>query len=306
MDEQVKLQLCHLTSHSMSKPKVLIYGATGAQGGAIARRLAVANYPVRGILLASDTAEALRVQGIEPVVADLADEASLVGASQGVHTAVLTIPLSHDAPLLERYGQAVAKASQRAGVKHVIYNSSAYFPDSPTGLATLDVKAKTVQLLRAHGLVVTVLQPAIYLDNLWIPGLREAITTQGVLPYPIRADVAVPWLSHDNLARYAEVALADARLHGQSFRLRSDQLYTGPQLAAVLAHHLARPVQYVPLSPEAFGQQVEPLLGPDYTADLVRAYHYWNDNFAKLIGEPSSQIPAQLESVDEWAKRFAA
>ena len=77
-----------------SKKIVVVVGATGAQGGGLARAIladAGSDFAVRALTrqTQSDKAQALAAAGAEVVSADLDDEASLQRAFQGAHGAYL-------------------------------------------------------------------------------------------------------------------------------------------------------------------------------------------------------------------------
>jgi len=74
----------------MTKPVVVVIGATGGQGGSvISSFLSDGNYSVRGITrnTQSEKAKTLHAKGVEVVSADLNDQASLVEAFK-----VLSLP----------------------------------------------------------------------------------------------------------------------------------------------------------------------------------------------------------------------
>ena len=64
---------------------ILVAGATGQQGGAVARHLLAAGWPVRALTRDSDgpAAQALANQGASVVQGDLADRASLDRVLEG-------------------------------------------------------------------------------------------------------------------------------------------------------------------------------------------------------------------------------
>ena len=58
----------------MSKPKILVTGATGKTGGQVAAQLLAAGYPVRAFVRHDDArSAALKAAGADVVVGDLAD-----------------------------------------------------------------------------------------------------------------------------------------------------------------------------------------------------------------------------------------
>ena len=65
----------------MSHPKILVTGAAGQTGSAVARRMLAAGYPVRALVRRVDArSDALQAQGAEIVVADMGDPEAMFAA----------------------------------------------------------------------------------------------------------------------------------------------------------------------------------------------------------------------------------
>jgi len=72
------------------KKEVLVYGASGVQGGAVARLLLEAGHAVGGLVRDE------RGAGASPVFGDLSDPKSLRGATNGCDAVFLALPLEYD------------------------------------------------------------------------------------------------------------------------------------------------------------------------------------------------------------------
>jgi len=70
----------------MAFSRILVTGATGFTGGHLARRLAEQGHDVRVLVRRAEQSPDMRRHGIEPVLGDLTDRASLDAATQGVGT----------------------------------------------------------------------------------------------------------------------------------------------------------------------------------------------------------------------------
>ncbi len=75
------------TSESDQDKIILVTGATGRQGGVVARELLERGYVVRGLTrnTESDRAKSMSELGVEMVQGDFDDEASLLAAMDGVY-----------------------------------------------------------------------------------------------------------------------------------------------------------------------------------------------------------------------------
>ena len=90
---------------------VLVFGATGQQGGAVAAALKAHGWPVRALVRdpSSDKAAKLRALGVEVVAGDLADAGSIGAAMQGVHGVFSVQPSSGQGAL---YGSPTSRKSR--------------------------------------------------------------------------------------------------------------------------------------------------------------------------------------------------
>ena len=171
----------------MSEAKVIaIAGATGAQGGGLAR--AILDQPHGGFRARaltrdpkSDKARALAARGAEVVVADLDDPASLRAAFDGAYGAYcVTNFWEHFSPEKEQaQARNLAEAAAAAGLKHVIWStledSRRWVPLDDDRMPTLmdnykvphfDAKGAADHFFTEAGLPVTFLLTSFYWDNL--------------------------------------------------------------------------------------------------------------------------------------------
>lgn len=111
---------------SNTQNRILVFGATGQQGGAAARHLLARGWKVRALVrdLSKDSAQELKHQGVDIVQGDLNHPASLHTAMEGVY-GVFSVQTFADAGVEaeERQGKAVVDAAQEAGVSHFVYSS---------------------------------------------------------------------------------------------------------------------------------------------------------------------------------------
>ena len=115
----------------MAQKKIItIFGATGAQGGGLARAILNdknSEFAVRAVTRdpESDSAMALAAMGAEIVKANIDDEASVQNAMTGAYGAFcVTFFWAHFSPETEMvHAMYMAEAAKAAGVKHVIWST---------------------------------------------------------------------------------------------------------------------------------------------------------------------------------------
>lgn len=113
----------------MADQQVLVTGATGFLGGALARRLAADGVQVRGLARSAAKAEALRQSGIEVALGDVGDQASLRRAADGCrvvfHCAAAFGSYPEQRAVNVEGTRHMVQAARAAGVERFVHVSSA-------------------------------------------------------------------------------------------------------------------------------------------------------------------------------------
>ncbi|GIJ50362.1 hypothetical protein Val02_72480 [Virgisporangium aliadipatigenens] len=251
--------------------RYLVLGVTGAQGGAIARALTRRGAPVRGFARRKPSEP---IPGVDLVTGDLADEAAVREAFDGITHAAVTLPLVYDEDLVTGYARNIADAARAAGVRMLVFNTNTTVPAGVTPYPAFETRRAAEAILRAAGVDVVVLRPPVYLDNLFTPGPGPAVVDHGVLAYPLPADRRVAWLSHDDLAAAVDAALHRPDLAGRVLDIGGADVVTGPELAAAFARALGRDVRYLPLDVEDFQNGLAHAIGADAAAGVAGLYRW--------------------------------
>ena len=151
---------------------ILITGATGRQGGAVARALAGKGFKMRALTRKpeSDAAKALAKTGAEVVHGDLDDAASLEKALRGVW-GVFSVQNTWEAGVEkeEEQGKRLAKLAREAGVQHFVY-SSVGSAHRKTGIPHFENKWRVEETVRGLGFPsYVILRPVFFMENLTSP-----------------------------------------------------------------------------------------------------------------------------------------
>src|SRR5512133_2223436 len=107
---------------------IAVTGATGQQGGAVARKLLLHGWMVRALTrdVNKPAAQELAALGVELVAGDMDNRAELDAAFKGVY-GVFSVQnywlpkVGFDGEI--RQGKSVADAARAAGVEHLVYSS---------------------------------------------------------------------------------------------------------------------------------------------------------------------------------------
>jgi hypothetical protein len=146
-------------------------------------------------------------------------------------------------------------------------------PDSAPGETTSGAVSTVVNGLVDSALNHAVIAPRLFLENLLLPPVVDAVRERGSLPYPLRADFPVSWASHLDIADAATVLFERADVTGV-VDVGQDPALTGPDLAEAFTTHLGRDITYEALTPAAFGELITPLLGAS-TAGVMALYEHF-------------------------------
>lgn len=239
--------------------KYLVTGATGMQGGAVARALARRGEHVTALVRNpdSDAARALADEGMTLVVGDLEDPATLRAAAEG-HDAVFSVQLAlmddKDAEL--RHARNLVAAARDAGVVQFVQTtvSSTGWRDRHPDAAQKprdddwywDAKEDVEAAVRAAGFAShTIVKPAYFMENFTIPRhytfqWPHLASGELITACPPSTELAL-LCAPDFGALVAEVLTAPDRFAGIEIELASDNR-SFTQIADALSDTLGRPV----------------------------------------------------------------
>ena len=226
---------------------ILVFGATGQQGGSVADALLKQGQAVRALVRdpASNKAVELAGRGAEVVRGDLSDTASIDLAMVGVGGVFSVQPSSPSGTLTDadevRYGIAVADAAARAGVAHLIYSSVGAVGDEPTGMGHFDSKAEIEAHIRTLPIAWTIVRPVAFMDMLVMPGFG---LDEGRFNFFAGRDQSMQLLAVEDIGKFIAPIFADrVRFAGRTIEMASD-VVTGAMIKAAFSRAAGRQITY--------------------------------------------------------------
>jgi uncharacterized protein YbjT (DUF2867 family) len=279
-----------------SKLTVLVSGATGQQGGALARVLLDKGHHVRAMTrnTESEKAIALAGAGAEIVQADLTDPAALAEAAKGVDTIfAMSTPFEAGMATETSQGLNMIEAAKRAGVKHLVYTSVAG-ADLKTGIPHFDSKYAVEEVLTASDVPYTIIAPVFFMENWTGPWFFPPLQ-QGNAALAIPGGRKLHQVALGDIGRFAALVIEQRdRFIGRRIELSSDEL-TGEEVAEKLGRHLGR----------NFGYQEIPLemLRAD-NPDFARMFEWFDEvGYAVDIADLRQTYPeVGWTDFDGWIK----
>lgn len=229
----------------MNDKVIAVTGATGQQGGAVARKLLVDGWKVRALTRDVDkpAAQELASLGAEVVPGDLENRAELDAAFQGAY-GVFSVQnfwlpnVGFEGEI--RQGKNVADAAKAAGVQHLVYSSVGA---AHRGMGQKHFESKWIIEKHLHSLGVpyTILRPAAFFENFnWERAyiLNGTFNAIGLRPEKERQLIAVA-----DIAVFVALAFAKPQEYrGKTIELAGDEL-TETQIADTFAKVIGRPVK---------------------------------------------------------------
>jgi uncharacterized protein YbjT (DUF2867 family) len=213
------------TDHPANGRIVAVTGATGRQGGAVARHLLAAGWRVRAVTRRPDrpAARELAALGADVVRADMMNRAELVlafRAAHGVYSVQNFMPDGTDAEVTQ--GRNVAEAAKIADVRHIVYGSAGTGA-ADTGIASWNSKLTVRSHMESLGLPVTVLRPMAFMELMTDKGFYPPVSTWSLMPRLMGEQRPVGWICLDDLGAIAALVFAEPdRFIGADLSLASD------------------------------------------------------------------------------------
>lgn len=247
---------------------ILVTGATGNQGGAVARNLLDKGFRVRGLTRNPQKPEAqtLSDQGAEVVQGDMEDRSAMEQALEGAY-GIFSVQnfweTGYDREVQQ--GKTVADAAKAVGVEHFVYSSvgSTY---RDTGIPHFDSKWEVENYVRESDLPYTILRPVFFMQN-W-EGMREMVLG-GTLAQPLDPDKPFQQVAVEDVGAFAAIAFEHPEEWiGREVDLAGDE-QTMPEIAKTFGRVIGRKVEYYQVPWDQFEEQ----MGEEYAV----MYRWFNE-----------------------------
>jgi uncharacterized protein YbjT (DUF2867 family) len=305
------------------KKLIAILGATGAQGGGLARTILndkSGKFSVRALTrnVNSDKAKALANMGAEVVAADLDNLDSLKKAFTNAYGVFgVTNFWEHFSPEKEmEQARAIAKASKEANVKHVIWSSlddtSKWIPLSDNRMPTLqekykvphfDAKGESNKFFTESGVPTTILNTVFYWENFIYFGQGPKKGPEGKLTLALPlADKKMPSIAVEDIGKCAYAIFKEGDKYiGKTVGIAGEHL-TGKQFAEAFSKALGQEVVYNAISPETYRGFGFP--GADDMGNMYQFKAEFEKDYCKSrdIGITKALNPS-LQSFNSWLEK---
>jgi uncharacterized protein YbjT (DUF2867 family) len=302
------------------KKIIVVFGATGAQGGGLANAILNdkdSDFSVRAVTRNpdSDKAKELASKGAEVVAANIDDMQSMKQALENAYGAYfVTFFWDHFSPEKEMAeARNMAEAAKEAGLKHVIWSTledtRKWVPLDDNRMPTLmgkykvphfDAKGEADQYFIDLKVPTTFMMASFYWDNFiyFGSGPKKGPDGKLYLTFPLD-DKKMAGIASEDIGKCAYgIFKRGEELISKTVGVAGEHL-TGQEMAAALSKAVGQEVLYNNVTPETFRGFGFP--GAEDLGNMLQFYRDFEEvcNSTRNV-ELSRQLNPELKSFDMW------
>ena len=307
------------------KKIIVVFGATGAQGGGVARAILNdrnSEFAVRAVTRDpnSDKAKELAKMGAEVVAGEIDDMQSLKRVLSGAYGAYfVTFFWAHFSPEKEKTeAKNMAQAAKEAGLKHVIWSTledtRKYIPIDDNRMPTLmgkykvphlDAKGEADQYFIDAGVPVTFLITSFYWENMIYFGMGPKRGADGKLAitFPM-GNKKLSGIAAEDIGKCAYgVFKRGQELIGKRVGIAGEQIACN-EMAQLLTKALGKEVSYNEITPEQYRSLGFP--GADDLGNMFQFYRDFEEDLSRTRDVKfSKELNPELKSFEKWVAENA-
>lgn len=309
----------------MAEKKIItVFGATGAQGGGLAKAILndkESEFSVRAVTRdpESEKAKELRNMGAEVVAGDIDDEQSVYNAMQGAYGAFcVTFFWAHFSPEKElEEGKRFAEAAKATNLQHVIWSTLEdtrdFVPLDSDQMPTLqgnykvphfDAKGQADKYFSETGVPTTFFLAASYWDNFiyFGSGPKKGADGKYYLTLPLD-DKRLAGIAAEDIGKCAYgIFKKGNEMVGKTIGIAGEHL-SGDSMAQKLSAALGVEVVYNNVTPETYRSFGFP--GADELGNMFQFYRDFAEECNSVRDvQKSRSLNPELLSFDQWLAKY--
>jgi uncharacterized protein YbjT (DUF2867 family) len=282
---------------------ILITGSAGKTGRAVLQALLAKGEKVRALVHRPEHLPLMTSLGFQDVViGEMRHLYDMEQVCEGIRCIYHICP--NVSPDEESIGQTVIAAARSARVEHFVFHSVLH--PQTEGMPHHWKKLRVEEQLIQSGLSYTILQPAVYMQN--ILASWESIRDQGVYPIPYPAETRLSFVDLLDVAQAAAIVMTESGHQDAIYELVGTHALSQREVAGILSQRLNRPVTIKVISLSEWEAQARTRGLGDYQIEaLTRMFHYYaqyglsgNPQVLNwLIKKPPSTLEFFIEHVNQ-------
>ncbi len=289
-------------SKTTQSPAMLITGATGNVGSALAAQLSSLNIPFRAMVRSRKRAQHVAaLKTAQLVEGDFTDKASLKQALQGIEKAFLLTASSAQA---ESQQSTFVRVADELNTPHII-KLSQWAADIHSPVRFLRYHGAIEQKIKASGMAYTFLRPNLFMQGLL--GFKESIVRDDTF-FATIDDSPISIVDVRDIAAVAAAVLTQSHHEGKTYSITGPEALTHQQMAAKLSSALRRPIRFESVPEDVMRNTLMKVGFPAWQAyGLIEDYaHYARGEAAEVTTDTKNLIGRLPFTFDEFAKDYAA
>jgi uncharacterized protein YbjT (DUF2867 family) len=275
---------------------IFIAGATGNQGGAVARNLVRNGFSIKALTRnpASAKAQKLKEINAEIIKGDLDDPDTYRRHLKGVRGVFCVLGFENGKEKEIQQGITLANLAKENAVSHFLY-SSVIGCDLRTGVPHWESKFVIENHIKKIGLPYTIIRPAALYENFLIPQVRSRLL-KDKLVLPADKNKVQQYISVEDIGRISTTLFMNPETYtSKTINLAVEQM-DGLQLAGTFSKVSGKETKYQKL-PKLITRLA---MGKD----LYKMFRWINENdvvFVKDLNAFKKEFPGLL-SLEEWIR----
>ena len=274
---------------------ILVTGATGQQGGAVARHLIKSGWKVRALVRDENkpAAQEIKKLGAELITGDMADSSTIEKAMKDVY-GVFSVQnfWQHGYEGELKQAKIVADAAKSANVKHFMF-SSVGGAERETKIPHFEVKFEVETYIKNLGLPYTSIRPVFFMEN--FNTFFKPVEAEGktILNLAIKEDTKLQMIAVDDIGAITALAFDNPGEYiGKEIEIAGDEL-TLKQIAEAFTKGLGKKVVHNELP-------VEVVRGN--SPELADMFQWFIDKGYAADIQNIKKIYPGLTSFEQWLK----
>jgi uncharacterized protein YbjT (DUF2867 family) len=273
---------------------IFVTGATGNQGGAVARNLIRNNFKVKCLTRHPNSVNAHQLEKLDALVVhgDLDKPSTFSDHLKDVDGIFSVQTFVHGIEKEIKKGTGLADLAKANNIKHFLYSSVAG-ADLHTGIPHWESKFKIENHLKSTGIPYTIIRPASLFENFLRPQIKSRLL-KGKLVSPVDKNVLQQFVGADDIGKMSAEIFSNPNKHiGKTITLAAEEMNL-LQAAATFSEVMGKEIKY-----ERLPMFIARLL---MGKNLYKMFTWVNENNAVFIKDfmTYKNNNPNLTSLREW------
>ena len=282
---------------AQNQQTVFVTGATGRQGGAVAKSLLKRGFYVKALARdpASPKAQHLQQLGAEIIAGDLNKPDSFAGELKNADAVFCVLTFKNGIDTEIKQGYTLASLAKENNIRHYLY-SSVIAAELHTGIPHWESKYQIENYIRKIGLPHTIIRPSSLYENFLIPQLKKRIL-KGKFLSPIDRNRIQQFISVKDIGEIsASIFMNREKYLNKTFAIAAEQLSI-EEVVQAFSMAMGKKIIYREIPPLI----VRLILGKT-AFNIVKWVNEHDGIFVKDLIAFRQEFPGML-SLDEWIRR---